>query len=76
MGRLEYLREQVEVLLAARAAASERALAGICKELRETLKEIEGIEGADANDDEIAAVIQKRDAQGKSRAVRKDRTKV
>lgn len=50
-----------------------RDLAQLSKQYRETLKEIEEIEGAENKDDEISEILAERAASGKSGAVRKNR---
>ena len=47
-----------------------RDLAQLSRQYRETLKEIEEIEGAENNGDEIAEILAERDAAGKTGAVR------
>lgn len=48
---------------------SQRDLAGLSKQYRDTLREIEEIQGVD-NDDEISEILSKRDSDGKPGAVR------
>lgn len=75
--RLEQLKELLEILAEAidqRPGA--RDLAGLSKQYRETVKEIEEIEGAGGNDDEIGEILGSRAADGKPGAVRKNRTTV
>lgn len=50
-----------------------RDLAGLAKQYRELTKEIEEIEGGES-EDEIADILNSRDADGKSRAVRPNRS--
>lgn len=52
-----------------------RDLAGLAKQYRELTKEIEEIEGGES-DDEIADLLSSREADGKSRAVRPNRSKL
>lgn len=69
--RVVQLKALLEVLGAAideRPGA--RDLAQLAKQYRETLKEIEEIEGEGATDDEIGAILSGREAAGESRAVR------
>ena len=47
-----------------------RDLAQLARQYRETLKEIEEIEGASGNDDEIADILSERESAGEARAVR------
>lgn len=69
--RLEQLRELLEILadeIDQRPGA--RDLAQLSRQYRETLKEIEEIEGAQTNDDDISEILSERAAAGKSGAVR------
>ena len=71
MSRVERLIELRDILSEAiNESESKRDLAALARQYRETLKEIEEIEGAEANDDDIAAIISEREAAGKARAVR------
>lgn len=75
--RLDQLKELLEILAEAidqRPGA--RDLAGLSKQYRETVKEIEEIEGAGGNDDEIGEILGSRAADGKPGAVRKNRSAV
>ncbi|MCM0662348.1 hypothetical protein [Coprococcus sp. B2-R-112] len=47
-----------------------KTLPQLSKQYRDTIKEIEEIEGADRNDDEIGEILTARTADGKSGAVR------
>ena len=49
---------------------SMRDLAALSRQYRETIKEIEEIEGASGNDDEIAEILSERESAGEARAVR------
>lgn len=55
--------------------ANSRTVASLAKQYRETIKEIEEIEGTTSGD-EIEKILQSRESDGKSGAVRKDRSKV
>ena len=71
--------EQLRVLLAILADKIDqrpgaRDLAQLSRQYRETIREIEEIEGAENNEDEIAELLQKRDSDGKAGAVRKNST--
>ena len=70
MSRLEKLKMLEAQLSECLAVCSIKEMAPIARQYRETLKEIEEIEGAEANDDDIAAIISEREAAGKARAVR------
>lgn len=76
-GRLVQLKELL--LIISRAIDSEpgaRDLAQLCKQYRDTIKEIDEIEGNVKEDDEISEILGKRDAAGKSKPVRKNRAAV
>lgn len=51
-----------------------RDLAQLSRQYRETLVEIEEIEGAEQNDDDIAEILSAREAAGKPGAVRPSRS--
>lgn len=53
-----------------------RDMASLAKQYRETVKEIEEIEGVGGNEDEIESILTERTLDGKAGAVRKDRSKV
>lgn len=75
MTRLEKLKNLENDLLALMSKANSRTYASLAKQYRETIKEIDEIEGASANaEDEIAQVLCQSD--GVPGAVRKNRTKV
>lgn len=50
-----------------------KALSQLAKQYRDTIREIENIEGMKNDGDEIGEVLAQRQADGKSRAVRKGR---
>ena len=52
----------------------DRAMPQLAKQYRDTIREIEEIEGAEQNGNEIGAILAERKADGKPGAVRKDRT--
>ena len=64
----------VSIDLAYRDIESIKTLASLAKQYRETIAEIEQIEGNADADDEIGSILQERKIDGKSGAVRKDRT--
>ena len=68
--RLEKLRELEQRLYAEMEEADAKTLPAIARQYRETLKDIEEIEGANGNDDEIADILQDREISGKAGAVR------
>lgn len=74
-GRLEELKNLKLVLAAAIDGYSDpKALPQLAKQYRETVREIEEIEGAANSEDEICEILGERAADGKSGAVRKSRT--
>lgn len=75
--RVEQLKELLEILadeIDKRPGA--RDLAQLARQYRETLKEIEELEGATIHDDEIAEILSERESNGEARSVRKDMSKV
>lgn len=75
MTRLDKLRKLEKDLENLMAKANSRTFASLARQYRETIREIEEIEGNDGAD-EISEILGKRDADGKPGAVRKDRSKV
>ena len=57
MSRLEKLKELEKELYSLMKKANSRTIATLARQYRETLKEIEEIEGADDNEDEIAKLL-------------------
>lgn len=53
--KLKLLQDKLEVSL---ETCDDKSLAAIARQYRETMKEIEELEGADATDDEIANIMQ------------------
>lgn len=74
MSRLAKLKMLEEELSGALENATVQTIAAIAKQYRETLKEIEEIEGAEQNDDEIAEILSARESDGKPGAVRPNRS--
>lgn len=74
--RLEKLKILEEKLYVAMELADSKTVAPIAKQYRETIREIEEIEGAGGNDDEIGEILGSREANGKPGAVRKNRSGV
>lgn len=72
--RLKELRDKLEEAI--KECESMRDLAALSKQYRETIREIEDIEGTGKTDDEIEGLIAEREADGKSGAIRKNRSKV
>ena len=75
MTRLEKLKELEAMLYAMMQKANSRAISSLARQYRETIREIEEIEGNET-EDEIADILKGREANGKSRTVRPNRTKV
>ena len=59
-----------EMLFANLTTSDIRSLAGIAKQYRETIREIEEIEGGQKDDDELGAILAQREADGKPSSVR------
>ena len=74
MTRLEKLKRLEDEIYALMQKANSRTYSSLARQYRETIKEIEEIEGSGNNEDEIAQIIQRRDADGQSRAVRPNRS--
>lgn len=75
--RLEQLKQLAKVLAAGIDTCKDcRALPQLTKQYRETIREIEEIEGAKDDTDEIGAILAQREHDGKSGAVRTYRTGV
>ena len=68
--RLEKLKWLVAKLEHDMALCEIKELAALARQYREALKEIEEIEGAEQNDDDISEILSERAAAGKSGAVR------
>lgn len=60
MGRLEKLRELEGQLYSMMQTANSRSMAVLARQYRDTLREIDEIEGGEDADDEIAAIILRR----------------
>ena len=77
MSRLDRLIGLRDILEAAISECdSKRDLAALSRQYRETLKDIEEIEGGAGQDDEIGEILGSREADGKPGAVRKNRSGV
>ena len=75
--RLAQLKSLLEVLAASiDEKPGARDLAQLSKQYRETLREIEEMEGVAKDNDEIGELLAERAADGKPGAVRKNRTGV
>lgn len=75
MTRLEKLKELEGMLYQMMQKANSRAISSLARQYRETIREIEEIEGGES-EDEIADILKGREADGKSRTVRPNRSKV
>lgn len=72
--RLEQLKQLAKILASGIDTCEDcRALPALTKQYRETIREIEEIEGVKDDGDEISKILEKREADGKSGAVRKNR---
>lgn len=72
--RLDQLKQLAKVLAAGIDTCKDcRALPQLTKQYRETIREIEEIEGANNHGDEVSDILGERAADGKPGAVRKDR---
>ena len=77
MGRLDRLKRLREILNERiEDGPGARDLAQLARQYRETLKEIDEIEGVGVSADEISEIIKRRQADGKAGAVRKGRAKI
>lgn len=73
-GRLKQLKTLAGVLASSIDGCEDaRALPQLAKQYRETIREIEEIEGAQHHGNEIGAILAERQADGKPGAVRKNR---
>ena len=68
--RLQKLKELEATLYKAMAGADVRSLAAIARQYRETIREIEEIEGGTGDDDELGAILAARRSDGKPSSVR------
>ena len=72
--RLVQLKERAKVLAGRIDSGNDpKALPPLAKQYRETIREIEEIEGANNHGDEVSDILGERAADGKPGAVRKDR---
>ncbi|MBR4743557.1 MAG: hypothetical protein IK082_05115 [Oscillospiraceae bacterium] len=74
MARIDKLKELETRLYASMEDADSRALPALAKQYRDTIREIEEIEGHHDNNDEIGDILAQRDAHGEPGAVRPNRT--
>ncbi len=72
--RLEQLKVLSQILSsnidACQGEGNQQSLAQLCKQYRETIREIEEIEGFSKEDDEIGEILTARKADGKPDAIR------
>ena len=69
--KLKLLQDKLELSL---ETCDDKSLAAIARQYRETMREIEEIEGADGNDDGIAEILSARKADGEPTADRSNRS--
>lgn len=69
--KLKLLQDKLELSL---ETCEDKSLAAIARQYRETMREIEEIEGADGNDDGIAEILSARKADGEPTADSSDRS--
>jgi len=74
--RLEQLKTLAAMLADRLDTCSEKETAQLAKQYRETIYEIEEIEGRNDTDDELSEILQSREADGKSVANRENRSKL
>jgi len=70
MTRLDKLKELEERLFRSMNDSDDKTLPALARQYRETIKEIEEIEGANSNDDAVAKILEERAVSGKAGAVR------
>lgn len=68
--RLEKLKALEAKLYVAMQTAEDKSLAPLAKQYRETIREIEEIEGTEDQNDDIGNILQRRESDGKPGAVR------
>lgn len=74
LGKLKELENELRDLM---SRSNSRTFATLAKQYRETIREIEEIEGKkDGSEDEISQILGQRQSDGKPGAVRKDRSEV
>lgn len=73
MTRLEKLKELESDLKTLMSKANSRSYAALCRQYRETIKEIEEIEGTDNGEDEITKLLNSR-ADGMPGTIRPNRS--
>lgn len=74
LGKLKELENELRDLM---SKANSRTFATLAKQYRETIREIEEIEGnKNGSEDEISQILGQRESDGKPGAVRKDRSEI
>ena len=71
LDKLKSLEKDLESLM---SKANSRTYASLAKQYRETIREIEEIEGVESNNGEIEEILQRRESNGESRPVRPNRS--
>lgn len=71
--RLEKLKALEVKLATAMSYCEHKELASIARQYRETIREIDELEGGASEDDEIGSLLESRQADGKAGAVRENR---
>ena len=74
--RLSKLKALAKVLAVSIDMAEDKSVAPLARQYRETIKEIEEIEGTESNDDKISEILSERKSDGKPGAVRKNRSRL
>lgn len=70
MTRLDKLKELEAELHKQMMKANSRSIAAIARQYRETLQEIEEIEGTEDRNDDISEILSERETNGKAGAIR------
>ena len=73
--RLEQLKTLASMLAEHLLVCEPKEMAQLAKQYRETIYEIEEIEGREDTDDELSRILSDRESDGKAGTVRKDRSK-
>ena len=74
--RLDKLRELEDRLLELMDSADEKTMPALAKQYRDTIREIDELEGTDNNGDEISEILSQRAADGKPGGIRPNRAQV
>ena len=73
LGKLKELENELRDLM---SRSNSRTFATLARQYRETIREIEEIEGKNESTDEISQILGQRESDGKPGAVRANRSKV